>query len=434
MTWSGLLLSSLLSLIPADAAPGVVTLQAGAATCDITPPTGFPMWGYGARHDLPSVGVIDPLQARCLIMTVGDTSLALVGLDLGRAPTRTSTATIEARVRKAGITNIALVGSHTHHGPVIETDRWPSPEKSYVRQLEDKLTELILTAAKNRKPARIGAASREVPFNRNRHSKRMDKPVDKEFLVLRVEDEQGKPIAHAVNFAAHPVMEDGRDLRFSPDYVGHLRRTVEQATGAPCLFLQGAAGDLSVNAGEFSGPKRLGERLGEEALSLIKTIKMPAVEKPTFKVQEDQFTFKSRVNHTNPLIRAAFVTAFFKDLVDFYEQEYRQGIRPRLTTALLNDQIAFVGVSGEFYCSHSLNLKRRARLPHVVFLGYCNDYQQYFPTIEGASEGGYGADPEVSPVEIGAGEQMMDRALIQLYRMQGRLPDLTVERLLKGLK
>jgi hypothetical protein len=46
----------------------------------------------------------------------------------------------------------------------------------------------------------------------------------------------------------------------------------------------------------------------------------------------------------------------------------------------------------------------------------------YFPTIEAASEGGYGGDASVSPVEIGAGEQMMNRALVNIYTMQGRFP------------
>jgi hypothetical protein len=45
----------------------------------------------------------------------------------------------------------------------------------------------------------------------------------------------------------------------------------------------------------------------------------------------------------------------------------------------------------------------------------------YFPTIEAVSEGGYGADAAVAPVEIGAGEQMMNRALINIYALLGRL-------------
>src|SRR5437660_10108972 len=86
-------------------------LEAGAAKVDITPPAGFAMWGYGARHDRPSEGVLDPLQARALVFAVGDERIALVSLDLGRAPTRQSTAAIRARTRAAaGIEHSFLVG------------------------------------------------------------------------------------------------------------------------------------------------------------------------------------------------------------------------------------------------------------------------------------------------------------------------------------
>src|SRR5262249_38202495 len=152
------------------------------------------------------------------------------------------TAAIRERVKaEAGIELIFLVGSHTHHGPVIELDNWPDPQNSYVRQLEKKIGDVILEAASRMQPAKIGVASKEVPFNRNRHSKRPDKLVDREFLVLRVEDKDGKPIAHAVNFAAHPTSIDAKDRRFSADYPGALTEVVEKETGAPCLFLQGAA-------------------------------------------------------------------------------------------------------------------------------------------------------------------------------------------------
>jgi hypothetical protein len=96
--------------------------------------------------------------------------------------------------------------------------------------------------------------------------------------------------------------------------------------------------------------------------------------------------------------------------------------------ALLGHKVGLVGVSGEFFCGHSLSLKRRARLEHVLFLGYCNDYQQYFPTIEAAAEGGYGADAQVSPVEPSAGERIIDRALVHLYQMRGKIKNLEVGR------
>jgi hypothetical protein len=59
----------------------------------------------------------------------------------------------------------------------------------------------------------------------------------------------------------------------------------------------------------------------------------------------------------------------------------------------------------------------------LFFLGYSNGYHQYFPTIEAVAEGGYGADSQVAPVEVGAGEQLMNTALIWLFEMQGKTLD-----------
>ncbi len=79
-----------------------------------------------------------------------------------------------------------------------------------------------------------------------------------------------------------------------------------------------------------------------------------------------------------------------------------------------------MGGSGEFFCNHANRLKARSYVKHTLFFGYCNGHSMYFPTIEAASEGGYGADPGVSLAELGAGERMMDRALLNIYRLQGK--------------
>ena len=72
-------------------------------------------------------------------------------------------------------------------------------------------------------------------------------------------------------------------------------------------------------------------------------------------------------------------------------------MRPEMTTVVLNGELAIVGVPGEPFCQHALRLRQRAYLPWVLVFGYCNGHLLYFPTIEAASEGGYGADPPVSP-------------------------------------
>ena len=161
----------LLALGPSGPLLWAEELRAGAANADITPPTGFPMWGYGARKDAPCDGVLDPLLARAVVLAVGDEKLAIVSLDLGRAPTRAVTAAIRERLRGAGITHLFLGASHTHHGPVLELDTWPQPEKPYTRELEEKLVAVIKKADAARVPARYGVASGETKLNRNRQSK-----------------------------------------------------------------------------------------------------------------------------------------------------------------------------------------------------------------------------------------------------------------------
>ncbi len=49
----------------------------------------------------------------------------------------------------------------------------------------------------------------------------------------------------------------------SPDYVGSMRALVETATKAPCLFLQGASGDLAPIE-QYSGDWRIAEKNGRQ--------------------------------------------------------------------------------------------------------------------------------------------------------------------------
>lgn len=405
-----------------DAQPASV-FMAGAATVDVTPPIGIPMWGYGSRRDKPSEGVMDRLEANAVVIAVGDKKLALVGLDIGRAPTRKSMAIIREKIKKeAGVEGLFIVGSHTHHGPCLEVEDVPSPGDSYVRAAEQKIADAIIEAAKNARPAKIGVATTEVTYNRNRHSRLPEKPVDRELAVIRLDGTDGKTIAILVNFAAHPTSINDSVMLYSADYVGAMKRQVEKEMGGVCAFLQGAAGDLSTNRDGLGDHVGFGTAVGKKVASMANGIKTTVPAKPSIQVRDEDFKFGNmRVDMNNGLVKAVFTRAFFKKLVDFYAEEYKEGSRPHLTVAIINGEIGLVGASGEFFCDHSLQLKRRSRLPHTLFLGYCNDYHNYFPTIQGAAEGGYGADPAVSPHQVGIGEQVLNRGLFHLYDMQGKI-------------
>ena len=65
----------------------------------------------------------------------------------------------------------------------------------------------------------------------------------------------------------------------------------------------------------------------------------------------------------------------------------------------------------------------RARCPvrDCFFLGYTTAYFGYFPTIEAATLGGYGAAHPSTWIEVGAGESMLDHAVERVYQMLGRI-------------
>lgn len=425
----GLVLSTILSAcwaLPAWSQEAPV-FQAGAHTVDITPPVGLPMWGYGARHDKPSEGVMENLEANALVLAVGEDKVALVGLDTGRPPARKSFQRIKAEVQeKAGVDYLFIVGSHTHHGPCVELADMPSHEHSYQTAFEDGIITAIVEAEKKKVPAKwaIGRVQTESR-NRNRQTKFEPKPVDRELGVIRVDDMNGKVIGIAVNFAAHPTSIDADVMLYSPDFPGPMKKRVVEEFGGVCLYLQGAAGDLSTDRnGDYTV---YGRSLGEDVIAVAQSLETKVPEKPSIQYREEEFQFTNlRVDYKNKVIRRIFTGAFFKELVDFYMDEYADGVRPRVTVAIINGELGLVGGSGEFFCNHSIRLKERSRLPHTLFLGYCNDYQWYFPTIEAAAEGGYGADGTVSPSPVGAGEQIVNRGLFHLYDMQGKFKGITL--------
>jgi hypothetical protein len=153
-------------------------------------------------------------------------------------------------------------------------------------------------------------------------------------------------------------------------------------------------------------------------LKVYREIECKVVDAPTLRFKEERFTYSSRTDFTNPLVQGVYSVAFFPELVENFAAEYQDGIRPRLTVAVLNKEIAFVGGSGEFFCNHAIRLRERARMESCFFFGYCNGYHQYFPTIEATAEGGYGADAQVAPAQIGAGEDLMNQALKWLYQIR----------------
>ncbi|HEX4071065.1 MAG TPA: neutral/alkaline non-lysosomal ceramidase N-terminal domain-containing protein, partial [Planctomycetaceae bacterium] len=252
-----------------DSKSAATKFAVGFAKRDITPPPGLAMWGYGDRGDAPAVGALDPLYATAIVIQAGTEKLAIVGLDLGRGPTRSMMDTIRRVVADEAKINYVLVcGSHTHHGPMIEiTDREGLPAKyfpsvDYSSKLPERIVDAILEADKHARPARMGIVSANVQLNVNRQAKRLPKPTEPMLAVMRFDDEAGRPIALLVNYAAHPTITNNKLMKYSADYPGFLKRKVEAELHTNCVFIQGAAGDMSVSD-KSRGAQGYGEMLAD---------------------------------------------------------------------------------------------------------------------------------------------------------------------------
>src|SRR5262245_38822298 len=312
-----------------------VPFSVGTSRREITPKEPVPMWGYGARHDALSTGVLDPLYATGLVIQAGTNKLAIVGLDLGRSPTERSLQLIRLRIKaEAGIDYSFIAGSHTHHGPVLELSNEDGKGKGkfdaalrYYKQMEDGIVAAIVAASTNLTPAKMATGSIQLEgFNRNRHTKLQPKPSDRELAVMRFDDFANKPLAVLVNFTAHPTMVNGAELKFSADYVGALKETIEKEMKTTALFMQGASGDQSVNAGTNKSHQAFGQALAREAIKLASGLVTKEVTQPSLQVKEERFKFTSRVDLTNPMVRSGYAIAFFPELVGNYADEYTDGV------------------------------------------------------------------------------------------------------------
>jgi hypothetical protein len=216
-----------------------VTLLAGAAVVDITPPPGLMMCGYAARTE-PASGTHDPLTARALV--IGDTAIVVADV-LGFH--EDSCARIRARSGFAD-DHVVVIATHTHGGPMPMPGRGGGDaDPAFLQQLEDGCVDAIRLAADRRRPARLSAgngANPGIAFNRRRDGGLIDPTVP----VLRVEAEDGTVLAVAFAHGCHPVVLGAGNRLYTADFLYYARSAIEAAhPGAVALFLPGASGDVS---------------------------------------------------------------------------------------------------------------------------------------------------------------------------------------------
>jgi hypothetical protein len=421
------------------------TLRAGVAKTDITPATHEVMWGFEDRL-APAESTLDPLFARILVLEAGTQRLAVVALDLGRSFGEPSLDRLRDSARKSsGISCLLVSASHTHSAPIIKDEYATEPPAWEQRALE-RISTAITEAAGHLEDAKIGAATGSVYIGHNRLPLRPDgtfgwfernttmlptAPVDPTVTVLRVDRSDGSPLAVLVNYACHPVVLGPDNRQYSADFPAAMNRTIEDALGGRVLsfFLQGAPGDINpyhavTPLQEDAIKKRdwTGQRLGAEAARVAKEIHTESVPAPSIDFREETLNFKLRWSQEK--FQAGLLKFLGPKTLDLMGSPIRPVIESRVTAVLINHQIAIATVPGEPFVDFQTNWRDRCPAPTALFFGYTNGYHGYFPTISATSRGGYGAASASTWVEPGAGERIVDWAVIKTYEMFGKLSDL----------
>ncbi|MBU4336697.1 MAG: hypothetical protein KJ548_08990 [Actinobacteria bacterium] len=270
--------------------------SAGVARQDVTAPIGIRMrnWGYGDCD--VATRVHRPLTVTALALAAADGSdpSVLLTVDLGWWRTTAD----ETRVRGAVLTatgvpadRVLLHLTHTHAGPSIcaEDHDLPGGElvEPYLEHLAARAADAAMQALADLRPASMQwvtahhglAAVRDLTID-GRELLAFDPATeaDDTLLVGRVTAQDGTAVATLVNYACHPTTLGWANEALSPDYPGAMRAVVEPVTGVPCLFLQGASGDLGPReqyGADTAVADRHGAGLGHAVLGALATLPPP---------------------------------------------------------------------------------------------------------------------------------------------------------------
>src|SRR5215207_3714058 len=274
------------------------SLRAGVGRVGITPPLTAPHASWGAQiHVLPE-GVDADLWVTALVVDDGVTTAAWIDLDLVLISRRESDAIRDAVAAAIGIPANAVRVSvtHNHAGPPPSAWSWTRQGQVALDGYYALLPEYAAGAARiarNRlRPARVAAGSGEsrvavnrreiAPNGRPVTGVNPEGPIDPQVFVLRIDGRDGAPLATVVGYTMHPTTLGPSNRLVSPDWPGHLKRTVESITGATCLFAQGAAGNIGPGPDCFTDDvgvvRRLGGQVGCEAARVYLGLQLPAVQ------------------------------------------------------------------------------------------------------------------------------------------------------------
>jgi hypothetical protein len=381
-------------------------LRAGVARGRIPVAAGCALAGFERR----ATGVRDPLEARALVLRSGDTSAAVVACDLHSF---SSKRVAEEARRRMGIGLVVLACSGSYSAPGL-TARWPGYD-AWAREADDAILAVISQAARSTFRARLGVTSilSDIGYNwrsideegkvtmlwRNPEH-RLTGPLASSAAVWRIDDESGAMRAIVFHAACRASSLNRENLEVSADYPGAAARRVEAELGGHVvsLFLQGASGNVVPYGGGGAG-----DRLGRDVAEAARSITPPGDVDGSLQVFREALTFRERWGS-------------------------HKSVSTEIASVVINRRAALAAIPGAPFVEHQIALADRSLIPGTLLVGHAftenSAWLGILPTIRGAAQGGYGASGGDTRLEPGAGEAMVDAALIHIYRALGKLDEI----------
>ena len=375
--------------------------RASVVKINITPDKPKQLLGYSARV---STGIHDSIYHRIVALDDGTTQFFLVSTELCYISPSEYDHMASVLKKKLGISpiNFWWAVTHTHSAPEVGEpgvaeaflgDRYKHPvDTAYTSFIERTLLDGIAEALKKLEPARLGVGWGYSQANKNRRNfdendslnfYPLGRPVDRRIGLIRLEKNDGSPLAFIANYAMHGTVLGGDFVQISGDAPGIVSDYVEKKTGAPVLFINGAAGSIAPVYTVYPDPESghltefrvlLGDKILDANKKIIST-------SDSVKLFTGAITVESprKPNLTWPSSLDGYTVARIGvDLVKLPIRFLR-----------LNDEVAIWSAPIELFCEISNEIRGRSPFPYTFYYGYTNGWLGYLPAENEWKYGGY---------------------------------------------
>lgn len=402
----------------------------------ITPEIGIRLAGYGTNSY--SVSKRDDLLVSALVMDDGSKKSAILSYDLiGLAPDYISRIRREVSALWCGAPSDCILScTHTHSGP--NTRRLASCDDIFAEDYLEEVVKMTVDLVKglveepfvdtdvfffsincdeNINRRYVGPENKCSFLPMRRDLERMaDGVCDKELGGLCfMRKGTRNPEYYIGNFAAHPLAGHAMGvsaLRISADFPGAFRDYIERETGAGCMYLTGAAGDMV--------PR--GHETGSDAIEKVGTaLAVKALEASLVAARNPQ-----QHKLTNEALQSCIEIRSFKVRPCMKPQltpEYKDKTEIELEVQLLSiGDVCLIGVPGELVAELGLEIKWHSPFRKTFVLYDSTAYISYLCHGNALVAGGYEAREQITDSRTGL--KLVNAAIDGAYKLYERtFPD-----------